>query len=354
MRDRLLERIERAQAAVAAAAAAGAPETTQRYLRLAESAARGMRTNPRRRADYEGWLRLARAARRGGGKGRAARDRGGPFYQGEPGYCPKCGAPSEVVARAVGDWDQDRECENGHRFSVSFTHSNDPGTVRWPARGGGKGRARRSGKYDLVSRAEVARDRRFTHLWEELTPAKVRRMTPQAAYDLLAWHDPQGRATHDDPLGYTVKDAKPMLLELVRDAGIMDQPRGGKARGVGKKLCLACGGATRPWAGLDWCPRCFAAVVAAPSGGKLRRPVEGRVGPHGGHTEIQALLFPTAKGWTPAKAKAWAKKNDFKYGKVHVTGNYIRLRQRDPGDFRRHRIIGLGSGDRLKAVVGIR
>ena len=52
MRDRLLERIERAQAAVAAATAAGAPETTQRYLRLAESAARGMRTTPRRRAAF--------------------------------------------------------------------------------------------------------------------------------------------------------------------------------------------------------------------------------------------------------------------------------------------------------------
>ena len=42
----------------------GDSEQIQRYLRLAESARRGMRTNPRCREDYEGWLRLARNARR--------------------------------------------------------------------------------------------------------------------------------------------------------------------------------------------------------------------------------------------------------------------------------------------------
>jgi hypothetical protein len=75
--------------------------------------------------------------RRSGGT--AGKGRGGPFYQGEPGYCPKCGAPSTVIARGWGGWDEDRECENGHRFSVSFTSSNDPGTV---ATGGGGKRRR--------------------------------------------------------------------------------------------------------------------------------------------------------------------------------------------------------------------
>lgn len=39
-------------------------EEIQRYLRLAESAKIGMRTNPRRKADYDGWMRLVRRARR--------------------------------------------------------------------------------------------------------------------------------------------------------------------------------------------------------------------------------------------------------------------------------------------------
>lgn len=207
------------------------------------------------------------AARRPrGGKGRAKRGHGGPFYQGEPGYCPECGAPSTVVARGWGGWDEDRECERGHRFSVTFNHSNDPGTV---VAGG----------------------------------------------------------------------------------------HGGKARGAAKKRCLACGGPTRSWAGLDWCPRCFAAVVTAPRGGKARLQVAGKKGPRGGRTEIQSLLFPRPQ-WTVARAKAWAKRNDFRRGDVDVTEGYVRLRQRDPADFRQHRVIPLGKPHRrtgqLKAVLGIR
>ena len=55
--------------------------------------------------------------------------KGGPFYQGERGRCPVCGASSEVSARGQGGWEEDRECRNGHAFHVTFNHSNDPGTV---------------------------------------------------------------------------------------------------------------------------------------------------------------------------------------------------------------------------------
>lgn len=57
------------------------------------------------------------------------RNAGGPFYQGEPGYCPHCGRPSRVAARGRGGWTEERECEGGHEFRVEFSHSNDPGTV---------------------------------------------------------------------------------------------------------------------------------------------------------------------------------------------------------------------------------
>lgn len=73
--------------------------------------------------------------------GRAATSKGGPFYQGEPGRCPKCGEPSKVVARGAGGWEEDRECERGHKFSVEFQHANDPGTVT-KVEGGAGGRRR--------------------------------------------------------------------------------------------------------------------------------------------------------------------------------------------------------------------
>jgi hypothetical protein len=47
------------------------------------------------------------------------------------------------------------------------------------------------------------------------------------------------------------------------------RPRGGKRRGTAPR-CRTCGKATRPWAGLNWCPHCMAAVATKPRGGKPR------------------------------------------------------------------------------------
>jgi hypothetical protein len=77
------------------------------------------------------------------------------------------------------------------------------------------------------------------------------------------------------------------------------------------------------------------------------------VGPRGGTTEIQALLFPRAL-WTLSKAKAWAKRNKYRYAKAHVTDEYIRLRQRDPGLFRRMRTKCLDKACSIKTVIGVR
>lgn len=65
-------------------------------------------------------------------------------------------------------------------------------------------------------------------------------------------------------------------------------------------------------------------------------------------TEVQALLFDRAQ-WTPTQAKAWAKKHDYKSGKVRVTDNYVRLRQFDPVPGTQKRTITFGDG--IKAVI---
>lgn len=64
-------------------------------------------------------------------------------------------------------------------------------------------------------------------------------------------------------------------------------------------------------------------------------------------SEIQSLLFN--KEWTPAEAKRWATEHGYKAGKVHVTDDYIRLRQFPPIEGTEKRTITLGQG--IKAVL---
>jgi hypothetical protein len=65
-------------------------------------------------------------------------------------------------------------------------------------------------------------------------------------------------------------------------------------------------------------------------------------------TEVQALLFARPQ-WSPSDAKAWAHGHDFKSGKVHVTDDYVRLRQFDPVSGTQKRTITFGDG--IKAVI---
>ena len=65
-------------------------------------------------------------------------------------------------------------------------------------------------------------------------------------------------------------------------------------------------------------------------------------------TEVQALLFLRPR-WKPSEAKKWAKDHDFNHGKVHVTDNYVRLRQFDPTPGAQKRTITFGDG--IKAVI---
>jgi hypothetical protein len=64
-------------------------------------------------------------------------------------------------------------------------------------------------------------------------------------------------------------------------------------------------------------------------------------------SEIQSLLFD--KQWTPSEAKDWATSHGYKATKVHVTDNYIRLRQFPPIKGAEKRTITFGQG--IKAIV---
>ena len=79
------------------------------------------------------------------------------------------------------------------------------------------------------------------------------------------------------------------------------------------------------------------------------RPHRGRRNPGRWRgTEVQALLFARPQ-WTPGAAKEWAAAHDYKSGKVHVTDNYVRLRQFDPVRGTQKRTITFGDG--IKAVI---
>lgn len=64
---------------------------------------------------------------------------------------------------------------------------------------------------------------------------------------------------------------------------------------------------------------------------------------------VQSLLFNRSE-WTSAKATAWAKSHGYRYGKVDVTDQYIRIRQFDPKGSKVKRTIPFGSRG-IRAVI---
>jgi hypothetical protein len=92
------------------------------------------------------------------------------------------------------------------------------------------------------------------------------------------------------------------------------------------------------------------AAVLYGGGKRLQRRAGKHVAHHSQHWkggEIQSLLFD--KQWTPAEAKRWATEHGYKAAKVHVTDNYIRLRQFEPIEGTEKRTIELGQG--IKAIL---
>jgi hypothetical protein len=49
--------------------------------------------------------------------------------------------------------------------------------------------------------------------------------------------------------------------------------------------------------------------------------------PGRGHSNVQALLFSRRAGWTPSKAKSWARSHGYRTGDMDVTDNYVHLTQ---------------------------
>jgi len=91
------------------------------------------------------------------------------------------------------------------------------------------------------------------------------------------------------------------------------------------------------------------AEVVGGNPGHPRRPRRSRhvaLKPWAG-SEVQSLLFD--KQWTHSEAKRWARDHGYRSGKVHVTDDYIRLRQFEPVSGREKRTIPFGQG--IKAVI---
>ena len=65
--------------------------------------------------------------------------------------------------------------------------------------------------------------------------------------------------------------------------------------------------------------------------------------------EVESLLFSRDDSWTPSKAKAWAQAHGYRYGKVDITDQYIRIRQFSPKGSKVKRTIPFGRG--IRAVV---
>lgn len=70
-------------------------------------------------------------------------------------------------------------------------------------------------------------------------------------------------------------------------------------------------------------------------------------------TQLQSILFKHEQ-WTLKNARAWLRAHSKRYGKVDVTPNYLRFRQRNPSHFDSDslRTITLSRNLGIRAIVG--
>jgi purine-nucleoside phosphorylase len=68
-------------------------------------------------------------------------------------------------------------------------------------------------------------------------------------------------------------------------------------------------------------------------------------------TTVQTLIF-SKKHFTKSEAKAWAKSHDYKSSGVDETEKSYRIRQRDPGDFKKDSLRTIKMTTGVQAVVG--
>jgi 8-oxo-dGTP diphosphatase len=68
-------------------------------------------------------------------------------------------------------------------------------------------------------------------------------------------------------------------------------------------------------------------------------------------TQIQSVIF-SKDDFTEKSAKSWAEHNNFKFGKVDIKENTIRLRQHNPFEYKRDSFRTIELTDGVKAVIG--
>jgi len=62
--------------------------------------------------------------------------------------------------------------------------------------------------------------------------------------------------------------------------------------------------------------------------------------------KVQSVLIPK-KRFTYSRAKAWLRRNGFKFIKVHTTPHFYRFRQKHPNPYREYITKKLSNGVRL-------
>jgi hypothetical protein len=68
-------------------------------------------------------------------------------------------------------------------------------------------------------------------------------------------------------------------------------------------------------------------------------------------TQVQTLIFDREK-FTRTRSKAWAKKHEFKFGKIDETEDYFRIRQQNPDKMDENSFRTIEFGEGITAVIG--
>jgi hypothetical protein len=70
--------------------------------------------------------------------------------------------------------------------------------------------------------------------------------------------------------------------------------------------------------------------------------------------KVQSVIFKKS-AWTESKARAWLKKHNYESeGKVHITEEHIRFRQRAPSDFKKSGYYTVSLPNNVELIIGDR
>ena len=70
--------------------------------------------------------------------------------------------------------------------------------------------------------------------------------------------------------------------------------------------------------------------------------------------KVQSVIFKKS-AWTEPKARDWLKKHNYdSEGKIHITEEYIRFRQRSPSDFKKSGYYTVNLPNNVELIIGDR